>query len=33
VVSTFVSGETEMADTARSTMGAANFDAARFAGR
>ncbi|MGF1432119.1 hypothetical protein [Kitasatospora sp. LaBMicrA B282] len=29
----FVTGDTEMSDTARSTMGAANFDAARFSGR
>ncbi|MFI9270248.1 hypothetical protein ACIGXM_06000 [Kitasatospora sp. NPDC052896] len=26
----FSSGDTEMSDTARSTMGAANFDAAKF---
>lgn len=29
----FSTGDTEMSDTARSTMGAANFDAARFSGR
>lgn len=29
----FSSGDTEMGDNARSTMSAANFDAARFSGR